>query len=60
GFLPKQLPDRSDRNAWFEAGRDAYKEFIRALLGITDNLVEGQVTHPADTIVWDGEDPYLV
>ena len=60
GFLPKQLPDRSDRNAWFEAGRDAYKEFIRALLGVTDNLVEGEVTHPANTIVWDGEDPYLV
>lgn len=60
GFLPKQLPDRSDRNAWFEAGRDAYKQFIRALLGITDNLVEGEVSHPADTVVWDGEDPYLV
>jgi len=60
GFYPKQLPDRSDRNAWFEGGRDAYKEFITALLELTDNLVDGAVTHPADTVVWDGEDPYLV
>ncbi|MCA8906046.1 MAG: NAD-glutamate dehydrogenase, partial [Hyphomonas sp.] len=60
GFYPKQLPDRSDRNAWFEGGRDAYKEFITSLLGLTDNLVDGAVTHPADTVVWDGEDPYLV
>ena len=24
GFYPKQLADRSDRDAWFESGRDAY------------------------------------
>lgn len=60
GFYPKQLPDRSDRNAWFEGGRDAYKEFITALLELTDNLVDGAVTHPANTVIWDGEDPYLV
>ena len=60
GFYPKQLPDRSDRNAWFEGGRDAYKEFITALLDLTDNLVDGEVTHPEDTVIWDGEDPYLV
>jgi len=60
GFYPKQLPDRSDRNAWFEGGRDAYKEFITSLLELTDNLIDGEVTHPADTVVWDGDDPYLV
>ena len=60
GFYPKQLPDRSDRQAWFEGGRDAYKEFIAALLDLTDNLVDGEVTHPTDTVIWDGEDPYLV
>ncbi|MEZ5955312.1 MAG: NAD-glutamate dehydrogenase [Hyphomonas sp.] len=60
GFYPKQLPDRSDRNAWFEGGRDAYKEFITSLLGLTDNLVDGALVAPKDTIIWDGEDPYLV
>lgn len=60
GFYPKQLADRSDRDAWFESGRDAYKEFITALLGVTDNIIEGKVSHPARTVIWDGEDPYLV
>ena len=59
GFYPKQLPPRTDP-AWFETGRDAYKEFITALLGLTDNLVKGKVVAPKDTVVWDGEDPYLV
>ncbi len=30
------------------------------MLGLTDNLVKGKVVHPARTVVWDGEDPYLV
>ena len=60
GFYPKQLADRSDRDAWFESGRDAYKQFITALLGVTDNIIEGKVVHPQRTVIWDGEDPYLV
>lgn len=65
GFYAKQLPDPAvDREAWFEAGREAYKVFIRALLDITDNQVErdGQivVTPPEDVIRHDGDDAYLV
>ena len=60
GFFPKQLADRSDRNAWFESGRDAYKQFITALLELTDNLDGANVLHPQNTVIWDGEDPYLV
>ncbi len=60
GFFPKQLADRSDRDAWFESGRDAYKEFVTALLELTDNIVGGKIIPPAQTVVWDGEDPYLV
>jgi len=59
GFYPKQLPLRSDP-AWFETGREAYKEFVTALLGLTDNLVKGKLVAPQDTVIWDGEDPYLV
>ena len=60
GFFPKQLADRSNRNAWFESGREAYKQFITALLGVTDNLDGATVVHPGRTVIWDGEDPYLV
>jgi glutamate dehydrogenase len=61
GFYPKQLPDPSqDRDAWFEAGRDAYKVFIRSLLSVTDNIVNDKTVHPENTVIHDGEDPYFV
>lgn len=60
GFYPKQLPDRGDREAWFEEGREAYKVFLRGLLDVTDNLVEDAVKRPDDVVCWDDEDPYLV
>jgi glutamate dehydrogenase len=37
-----------------------YQIFIRGLLSVTDNVVAGQVVHPAGMRVLDGEDPYLV
>ena len=43
-----------------QAGVASYKEFIRGLLDLTDNIVGGEVVHPPETAVHDGEDPYLV
>ncbi len=40
--------------------RCCYQDFIRALLSVTDNLVGGRVVHPDHTVVYDGDDPYLV
>lgn len=60
GFYPKQLPSPTDRDAYREAGTAAYRDFIHGLLSLTDNLVNGAVHHPARTVVWDGDDPYLV
>ncbi len=60
GFYPKQLPVSSDRDAFREAGISAYKTFISALLNLTDNLIDGAVQPPENTVIWDGEDPYLV
>ncbi|MDJ0920968.1 MAG: NAD-glutamate dehydrogenase [Henriciella sp.] len=60
GFFPKQLPTSGSREAIREAGIVAYKQFISGLLDLTDNLKDGQTIAPADTMVWDGEDPYLV
>ena len=47
GFYPKQLPARVDRDAWLAEGTESYRIFIRSLLSITDNIVEGKVVHPA-------------
>ena len=61
GFYPKQLPSPAiDREGWAAEGRASYEVFIRTLLSITDNIVEGRVHHPEAVQVLDGEDPYFV
>ena len=61
GFLPKQLPDPAlDREAWMTEGKAAYREFVSALLDVTDNLVKGELVPPVGVVRRDGDDPYLV
>ncbi len=60
GFLPKRLPPPGDRQAWLEEGTESYRVFIRALLELTDNIVDGGIRPPPDTIRHDSDDPYLV
>ena len=61
GFYPKQLPDPvADRDGWLAEGRDSYRLFVRTLLSITDNIVDGAVVHPDRVVVRDGADPYFV
>ena len=60
GFYPKQLPPAADRDAWLKEGTESYKCFIRALLSLTDNLVDGKIVPPADVVRQDEDDPYLV
>ena len=60
GFYPKKLPDRSNREAWFEEGRSAYKIFINAMLSITDNREGGEIINPPRVVRHDDDDPYLV
>ena len=60
GFYPKHLPSPSNRDAWLAEGTESYRIFIRALLSVTDNIVEDKVVHPDDVVIHDGEDPYFV
>ena len=60
GFVCKQLPTEGGREAFFTEGQDCYRLFIRALLDITDNIVNGEIVHPLDVIRHDEDDPYLV
>ncbi len=39
---------------------ELYKTFIRGLLDVTDNNVDGDVIHPPRVVTMDGKDPYLV
>ncbi|MGV6871661.1 NAD-glutamate dehydrogenase [Pseudochelatococcus sp. B33] len=60
GFVPKRLPPASDRAAWLEEGRGAYRVFIASLLDLTDNRSGTDIVPPARTVRHDGDDPYLV
>ncbi|MDJ0393944.1 NAD-glutamate dehydrogenase [Rhodococcus sp. G-MC3] len=43
-----------------EAVRAAYTGFIEGLLDVTDDIVDGELIHPRETVIRDGADPYLV
>ncbi len=57
-FVVKRGP--TDRDALRAFVQEQYRVYVRALLGLTDNLVGGEVVHPAGLVLHDGPDPYLV
>ena len=59
-FIGKRLPPVSEREAWLAEGIECYKIYIRGLLDLTDNRVDGLVVPPANTRRRDGDDLYLV
>ncbi|MGX8011334.1 NAD-glutamate dehydrogenase [Mesorhizobium sp. ORM8.1] len=60
GFYPKKLPMSAGRDAIFEAGTSAYKNFVSSLLSITDNIGVDGVIPPAGIVRRDKDDPYFV
>jgi glutamate dehydrogenase len=58
GFVVKQPPP--DPPQLREEVTECYRTFVRSMLDVTDNVVGGRVVAPADTVVYDGDDPYLV
>jgi len=60
GFVVKQPPPAGDREAQMKEGVACYQTFLRGLLDVTDNRVDGKVVPPRDVVRHDGDDPYLV
>jgi glutamate dehydrogenase len=61
GFVVKQpFAATATREDIMAEGIRCYQQFIRGLLDITDNYVNGAVKKPADVICFDADDPYLV
>ena len=60
GFFPQRLPPASDRQAWLAEGTESYRLFIRTLLDVTDNIVDGAIVPPPRTVRHDPDDAYLV
>jgi len=60
GFVVKRPPASGSREDLLAEGVACYRMFISGLLDVTDNLVDGEVVPPADTVRHDGDDTYLV
>ena len=58
GFYLKQRP--ADPGELRDEVKRQYVAYVRALLDVTDNLVDGEVVHPPDVRVLDEDDTYLV
>ena len=53
-------PETCDKNALMNNVKECYSTFIRSLLSVTDNIINGKVVHPINVRLYDGDDPYLV
>ncbi|MDX1454664.1 MAG: NAD-glutamate dehydrogenase [Gammaproteobacteria bacterium] len=60
GFVVKQPPSSPDREAQLAEGVECYKTFLRGMLDITDNIVDGKIKPPSQVCRHDEDDPYLV
>jgi glutamate dehydrogenase len=58
GFVVKRPP--ADSSVLREEVVACYRTFVRGLLELTDNLVDGSVVAPPDVVRYDQDDPYLV
>jgi len=60
GFVLKKAPPATEREAYLAEGVACYQDYLRGLLDLTDNLVEGAVVPPESVTRHDADDPYLV
>ncbi len=58
GFVLKRRADQYDDIR--QEVVECYRLFVSGLLDLTDNLVDGEVVPPADTVRYDDDDTYLV
>ncbi|HET6263860.1 MAG TPA: NAD-glutamate dehydrogenase domain-containing protein, partial [Usitatibacter sp.] len=56
GFVLKAAPPMSEREAYLKEGVACYQNFLRGLLDVTDNLVQGKVVPPKDVVRHDPDD----
>ena len=60
GFVPKHLPAGGSREEIQTEGIICYRMFISGLLDLADNIIDGAIIKPTNSIIYDGDDPYLV
>lgn len=60
GFVAKKLNANYSRDDMMAEGIECYRLFIRGLLDLTDNYLEGKLVRPNQVTCRDDDDPYLV
>ncbi len=60
GFVVKKPTANLSRDEILQEGISCYQTFLRGLLDITDNVIDGKIDHPQNCIMHDDSDPYLV
>ena len=60
GFVPKLLPVNGSRDEILQEAIACYQIFMKGLLDITDNIIEGAIVPPKNVVRFDEDDPYLV
>ncbi len=60
GFVLKRDVSGLSRDEIQQEGIECYKTFLRGVLDVTDNVINGEVVHPKDVVMYDAADPYLV
>lgn len=59
GFVLKNTAGLN-RDELMAKGKECYKNFLRGMLDITDNIIEGKIHHPKHIVRYDQDDAYLV
>ncbi|MDP1604688.1 MAG: NAD-glutamate dehydrogenase [Legionella sp.] len=60
GFVLKTIPPLASREEVQVLVINCYKSFIRALLDLTDNIIDADFIPPPRVVCYDSADPYLV
>src|SRR5262249_5158693 len=60
GFVLKRAPSPADREAYQREGVECYQDYLRGLLDLTANRVQGRIEPPPQLRRHDEDDPYLV
>ncbi len=60
GFVARRASALESRDDIQREGIACYRVFIRSLLDVTDNYVDGKIERPHDCVCHDGDDPYFV
>lgn len=60
GFVVKEDLSGLSREEFMNKGIECYKQFLRGILDLTDNIKSSKIIAPKEVVRYDEDDPYLV